>query len=310
VSNGYDAPTSDITFSTGAIYHDGKKEIKLEDMAEKFGDEHYIKLYHIPLLAGRNLQPGDTGKAILINTTFARRIGFTDPREAVGKTIDHFDGNQTKQVVGLVADFYQESLHSGIAPLAILTSTDPEFYGTFHIALKPQTANGEEWRQAIASIGRAWKEVYPEDDFEYEFFDESVARMYSTEQHTSTLLGWATGLSVVISCLGLLGLAIYTTNQRTKEIGVRKVLGASVFQVVTLLSSEMVWLIGLAFVIVTPVAWWAMDKWMQGFADRTGISWWIFALSGGGMLVAALSISAVQTVKAALANPAKTLRTD
>jgi putative ABC transport system permease protein len=134
--------------------------------------------------------------------------------------------------------------------------------------------------------------------------------MYTTEQHTSTLLSWATGLSIVISCLGLLGLAVYTSNQRTKEIGVRKVLGASVVQIVTLLSSEMVWLIGLAFVIVTPVAWWAMDKWMQGFADRTGISWWIFALSGGGMLVTALSISSVQTVKAALANPAKSLRTD
>lgn len=310
VSNGYDGPSSDITNSTESSYHDGKKEIKVEDMAEKFGDSNYIKLYHIPLLAGRNLQAGDTNRAILINTTFAHRIGFNDPRQAVGRTIDHFNGDQTMQVVGLVSDFYQESLHSGIAPLAILTSTAPEYNGTFHIALKEQTVNSDGYQRAIAGIRKAWTEVYPNDDFDYRFFDESVARMYTTEQHTSTLLSWATGVSIIISCLGLLGLSIYTTNQRTKEIGVRKVLGASVAQIVSLLSSETVWLIGLAFVIVTPISWWAMDRWVQGFADHTAISWWIFAFSGGGMLITALSISAIQTVRAALANPAKSLRSE
>jgi ABC-type antimicrobial peptide transport system permease subunit len=212
------------------------------------------------------------------------------------------------QIVGVVADFYQESLHAEIAPLAILTSTDPNFNGTFHIALKPQTADGDDWKQAIASMERSWKQVYPDDDFDYRFFDESIARLYAAEQHTSTLLTWATGLSVIISCLGLLGLAIYTTNQRTKEIGVRKVLGASVIQVVILLSTEMIMLILLAFIIVTPVAWWTMSKWMQSFADRTAISWWIFLLSGVGMLVTALFIAGFQTVRAALANPTKSLR--
>ena len=310
VSYGYDAPTSDITNSTGATYRDGKKEIKVEDMAEKFGDSNYIKLYHIKLLAGRNLQADDIDKAILINQTFARRIGFHDPHEVVGKTIDEFNGDKRMLVVGVVSDFYQESLHSGIAPLAILTSSDPYFTGTFHIALKPQTTKGDEWKQAIAGIGKAWKEVYPDDSFDYRFFDESVARLYTTEEHTSTLLGWATGLSIIISCLGLMGLAIYTTHQRRKEIGVRKVLGASVVQVVTLLSSEMIWLILLAFVIVMPVAWWAMSAWMQSFADRTSISWWIFALSGAGMLATALFISGFQTVKAALANPVNSLRSE
>jgi len=310
VSNGHDAPTSDITNSTEATYRDGKKEIKVVDMAEKFGDSNYIKLYHIKLLAGRNLQPGDIGKAILINQTFARRIGFNDPREAVGRMIDNFNGDARMQVVGVLANFYQESLHADIAPLAILTSTDANFTGTFHVALKPQTAKGDEWQHAIASIGKAWKEVYPEDEFDYHFFDESVARLYAKEQQTSTLLAWATGLSILISCLGLLGLVIYTTSQRRKEIGVRKVLGASVLQVVALLSSEMVLLILLAFVIVTPIAWWAMHRWMQGFADHTDISWWLFVLSGAGMLITALFISGFQTVKAALANPARSLKTD
>lgn len=117
-------------------------------------------------------------------------------------------------------------------------------------------------------------------------------------------------MSIIISCLGLLGLVIYTTTQRVKEIGVRKVLGATVAQIVTLLSTELVSLIVLAFVIVTPVAWWAMNKWMQNFADRTPINWWIFVVSGGGMLAAALFVSGFQTVKAALANPADSLKTD
>jgi len=309
-SAGRDAPTSDDPHSTRGTYRDGKKEIKLENLGEKFGDENYIKVYHIKLLAGRNLQPGDISKAFLINNTLARLIGFNDPHEAVGKQIENFNGDTKMQIVGVVSDFYQESIHAPIAPLAILTSADRNFNGTFHIALKPQTAKGDEWKTAIAGMEKAWKEIYPDDDFEFHFFDEKIARLYATEQHTSTLLRGATILSILISCLGLLGLAIYTIHQRTKEIGVRKVLGASIVQVVTLLSTEMITLICLAFIIVTPIAWWAMHKWMQNFADHTGISWWIFVISGAGMLVSALLTSGFQTVKAALANPAKSLRSE
>lgn len=310
ISMGRDAPTSDDSHGTEGSYKDGKKEIKIEDLGLKFGDENYIKVYHIKLLAGRNLMPGDTSKGFLINNTLARQMGFKDPHDAVGKVISNFNGDKNMQIVGMVSDFNQESIHAAIAPLAILTSTDQNFNGTFHIELKPQTANVDEWKTAIASMEKAWKQVYPDDDFEYQFFDESIARLYTNEQKTSALLSWATGLSILISCLGLLGLAIYTTNQRTKEIGVRKVLGATVSQIVVLLSTEMAWLIVLAFVIISPVAWWAMNKWMQGFADRTAISWWIFALSGGGMLLTALFTSGFQTIKAALANPVKSLRSE
>ncbi len=310
VSEGRDAPTSDDSHSTEGMYLDGKKEINIPTLGVKFGDENYIKVYQIKLLAGRNLQPTDISKGFLINTTLAGLIGFKNPSDAVGKQIDNFNGDTKMQIVGVVSDFYQESLHSPIAPLVIMTSTDPSFNGTFHIALKPQTANGDEWKTAIAAMQKSWKEIYPNDDFEYNFFDENIGRLYATEQHTSTLLTWATILSIVISCLGLLGLAIYTTNQRTKEIGIRKVLGASVVQVVVLLSTEMISLILLAFVIVTPIASWSMNKWMQGFADHTTISWWIFALSGAGMLITALCTSGLQTVKAALTNPAESLKSE
>jgi putative ABC transport system permease protein len=309
VSAGNDAPASENTSSTEATYNDGKKQIKM-DVDEKFGDENYIKLYKIKLLAGRNLQQTGIRRGFLINETYAKLIGFKNPDDAVGKQVDNFNGDIPMQIVGVVADFHQESLHAPIEPLVILTAPDKYFSGTFHIALKPQTAGGDEWKKAIAGIERAWKEIYPQDNFEYHFVDETIAQLYESEQHTSTLLSWATGMSIFISCLGLLGLAIYTTNQRTKEIGVRKVLGASVSQIVTLLSAELVWLIVLAFLIVTPIAWLAMHKWMQSFADRTQISWWIFIASGGGMLLAAIITSSVQTVKAAIANPVKSLRSE
>jgi putative ABC transport system permease protein len=301
------SPSSDNTHSADVTYADGKKEIKTE-VQERFGDENYIGVYKIKLLAGRNLRPGDLSKAFLINSTCGKALGFNRPEAAVGHFLN-YNGNDM-QIVGVTGDFYYRSLRSPIKPLVILTSVNSYFNSTFHIALRPQTPGGDEWKRAIAGMETAWKQLYPDDVFQYQFFDGSIAKFYDSERQTSVLLTWSTGLSIVISCLGLLGLVIYTTHQRVKEIGVRKVLGATVEQIVALLSRELVFLIVLAFVIVTPIAWWSMNKWMQSFADRTAINWWIFVVSGGGMLVTALVISGFQTVKAALANPTKSLRTD
>jgi len=310
VSAGRDAPISDDPHSASATYRDGKKEIKVDKIGEKFGDQNYINVYHIKLLAGRNLQAQDTVNTVLINHNFARLLGFSDPREAVGKSLAGFNGQQQTQIIGVVSDFHQESIHAPIIPLVIFTSTNPYFNGTFHIALKAQTAERNDWKSAINAIQGAWKQVYTDDNFDYQFFDQSIAKLYTSEQNTSKLLGWATGLSILISCLGLLGLTVYTINQRRKEIGVRKVLGASVAHVVGLLSSELMLLIVLSFVIATPLAWLAMNKWMESFADRTPISWWIFCFSGGGMLVLALFTSAFQTIRAALTNPVNSLRSE
>jgi len=308
LSVGGDAPSSDNLNSTEVTYRDGKKEVKLE-LQEKFGDENYIKLYKLKLLAGRNLQSGDTSGSFLVNENLTKLLGFKTPKDAIGKTMDNFDGNHRMEIIGVLADFNPGTVRSQIKPLALLNITYNNG-GTFHIGLKPQSAGGNEWKKAIAVMEKSWKEVYPEDDFEYHFFDENIAQLYKTEQNTSTLLAWATGLSVFISCLGLLGLAMYTTNLRTKEIGVRKVLGASVTQIVRMLSTELVLLILLAFVLVTPIAWYAMNKWMQSFADRTTISWWIFALSGAGMLLTAFFTQSFQSIKAATANPVNSLRNE
>jgi len=310
VSMGNAAPFSGSTTSTRVSYKDGKKEIQTE-VEMKFGDENYLKLYQIKLLAGRTLQAGDTSTSFLINNTYAKVLGFRNPHDAIGKQVDNLNNQKKMTIVGVMADFYERPIHSAINPLAFLSGKKDAYQlGTFHVALKPQTADGNEWKTAIASMGKAWKEIYPDDDFDYHFYDETIAQFYGTEQHISTLLTWATGLSIFISCLGLLGLAIYTTNQRTKEIGVRKVLGATVAQVVKLLSTELVVLILLAFVIVCPIAWYVMNKWMENYADRTSISWWIFAASGAGMLIAAVVTSSFQTVRAAIANPVKSLRSE
>src|SRR5438093_7480137 len=237
----------------------------------------YFDLYKMKLVAGRNLEQSDTLKEYVINENYAKLLGYLNPNEIVDHLIDR--GSKKVPIVGVLADIHTKSLHVPIQPLAFSSETKNHF--TFHVALPQKGANTDNWKKTIAAIGMAWKEVYPEEDFNYEFFDESIAKFYKKEQDTANLLNWCTGLAILISCLGLLGLTIYTTTQRTKEIGVRKVLGATVTQNVMLLSTEIAWLILLAFVIVSPVALWAMSKWMQNFADHTDISWWIFALSGG-----------------------------
>ncbi len=152
--------------------------------------------------------------------------------------------------------------------------------------------------------------MYPEEDFTYSFFDETIAKMYESERHTARLLKWASGLTIFISCLGLLGLVIYITNTRTKEIGIRKILGASVAAIVSILSKDFMQLVLLAFVIAAPIAGWATYKWLQDFAYRTTMNWWIFLLSGAFMMIIALITLSIQTIKAAVANPVKSLRTE
>lgn len=312
VSLGDEPPSSDTYNRTMGIYNDGKKETKTREVVIEHGDENFIKVYQLKLLAGRNIQESDTLKGVIINNTYAKLLGFINPRDAVGKQLGGGFAPRGKAVniIGVVADYNQRSLHSPIYPSAIVPAGGKWGMITLHVSLKPETAGGNEWKTAIANMGKAWKKVYPDDDFDCHFYDDTIARFYDEEQHTSTLLTWATGFSILISCLGLLGLAIYTTNQRTKEIGIRKVFGASVAQIVTLLSTELISLILLAFIIVTPIAWYAVNKWMQSFADHVTISWWVFVISGAGMLLTGLFTLSFRTIRAGMANPVKSLRNE
>ncbi|QTE38644.2 ABC transporter permease [Mucilaginibacter gossypii] len=307
---GNDPPSADAFNRTRMTYDDGKKQITTEEIIVKSGDENYLKIYQLKLLAGRNITEADTGKAIIINNTYATLLGFDNPNDAIGKQLNWFDGRNIS-IIGVVADFNQRSLHSAIYP-SIITSGSPipRPMMTLHISLKPETTGGNEWKTAITNMGKAWKKAYPDDDFDCHFYDETIARFYDDEQHTSTLLNCATGISILISCLGLLGLAVYTTNQRTKEIGIRKVFGASVAQIVILLSTELISLILLAFIVVTPIAWYAVNKWMEGFVDHVAISWWVFVISGAGMLLIGLFTLSFRTIRAGMAPPVKSLRNE
>jgi putative ABC transport system permease protein len=298
-------PASTNTWSSTIKYKDGKKEIDT-DVQLKFGDTGYLSQFQLKLLAGTNFTHSDTVNQILINETYARVLGFKNPQGAIGKYVTW--SNRQVPIVGVLADFHQQSLHEKIKPLAI--GTWNQIHRGFSVSLQPKNADGSNWKAGISKIEKIWKSIYPEEDFSYTFLDEDIQKYYKADQNISRLLNWATILAIFISCLGLLGLVMYTTNLRTKEIGVRKVLGASVSHIVSILSKDFLLLVLVAFVVATPVAWWAMHKWLENFAYRTSINIWLFL--GAGLLtitIALLTIS-FQTFKAAAANPVKSLRTE
>jgi ABC-type antimicrobial peptide transport system permease subunit len=297
-SLGNDAPSSGNWSSSDMKYKDGKKEFET-DVRQKNGDTNYLKLYHIKIIAGRNVRASDTANEYVINETYMHLLGFQDPEKVLNKQIENVP------IVGVMADFNQESLHAPVKPLAFSCEVGNSWL--LHIALKPGAQN---WKSTIASIEKKYKHFFPDEEFYYWFFDESIAKFYKSEENLSSLLKWATGLAIFISCMGLLGLVMYTTSQRTKEIGVRKVLGASVGNIVSILSKDFVQLVLIASFIAIPVTWWGMHKWLENFAYKTSLNWWVFAISVLFMIIVAFVTLGFQTIKAANANPVESLRTE
>jgi putative ABC transport system permease protein len=271
----------------------------------RWGDVNYIKVYGIPLIAGRNINGGENTNEALINETYAKVLGFTAPEEAIGKELTMRNGTKTP-IVGIMRDFHESSTHGAIGPIVFLSQK-----GNFvHVALMPKEATEKVWQNALHKIQQVVTSVYPERDFEFKFYDDSISNFYTVERNTARLLNWAMALSILISCLGLLGLVIYTAEARSKEIGVRKILGASVQNIVSILSSEFIALVMIAFVISSPLAWWATNQWLQNFAYKTSISWWVFAASGLFLLMIAVSTLSLQVLKTSLENPVKSLRSE
>jgi putative ABC transport system permease protein len=305
ISLGFSNPTSSSGWTSTIKYNDGKKESELT-VQVTLGDTNYIKLYQLRLLAGENLPFSDTVNSVLINETYSKALGYSDPQMAVGRMLDW--NRKKTPVVGVLADFHQHSLHEPISPLLVANSW--KSLRTFNIAFQPQNAEGTVWKTAIAKIDKAWKEIYPEEELALEFVDEKIAAYYESEMHISKLLMWATGLAIFISCLGLLGLVIYITNTRMKEIGIRKVIGASVAQIISLLSKDFLKVIILAFIISVPVAWYGVNRWLESFAYRTSLSWWVFVSGGCIMFLVALIVLVSKTFIAASANPVNHLRSE
>lgn len=288
------------------IKYEGAANGNKESVQLRWGDTNYLKLFNIKLLAGRNVQQSDTIKEFLINETYAKLLGFKHPEDALGKQLDFND--KKMPIVGVMHDFNEQSFHAEVGPLVFAGFDNRSYF--FHILLQPQNATGASWPNTIAQIQKVYHQIYPDADFSYKFLDDTIAKFYKTEQHTASLLSWATGLSVLISCLGLLGLVMYTINTRRKEIGIRKILGATVTNIISILSKDFVQLVLIAFMIAAPVAWWATYKWLQDFAYRTTMNWWVFALCGFIMLLIALITLSIQTIRAAFANPVASLRTE
>lgn len=305
VSLGSNSPAHSGGASTTMKVNNGEKEIEL--MCEiMHANPDYFDVYKLQLTKGKLFSNSDTTREYIVNETFTKAFGFKKPEDAIGKLINA--NSKSFPITGIVKDFHTKSTHAAITPL-VFSGAEKRSY-TIIVALKPQYGTPGQWKSALAKIEKEHKALYPDNEFKPEFFDATVAAFYKKEQNIARLLNWSAALCIFISCLGLLGLVIYTTNTRTKEIGVRKVLGASVTQLVTLLSKDLVSLVMIAFVIASPLAWLAMNNWLQDFAFRTQISWWVFVVCGFGMLLLAVIVLGIRTVKAALTTPVKSLRTE
>jgi predicted permease len=297
-------PPMGTAYMVTKLKYQGAKEVEM-DVSAKVGDEHYIPLYGLRLLAGRNYLKSDSLRELVINATYAKALGFRNPSDALNKQLE-LDGRKYP-IVGVVADFHEQSFHEKISATFIANLPQARNLG---VKLATQGKDPHTLRETLASLERQWKAVYPEEKFEFEFLDDSIAKLYEKEEKTAQLVNTATVVAILISCLGLFGLATFTAEQRTKEIGIRKVLGASVTSIVTLLTKDFLGLVLVALVIASPVAWYAMSRWLQDFEYKITIEWWVFALAGTLAVGIALLTVSFQSVKAALTNPVKSLRSE
>ncbi|MEO9053126.1 MAG: FtsX-like permease family protein, partial [Ginsengibacter sp.] len=269
-------------------------------------DEQYIPTLGMKMAAGRNFSNKFTtdSTAMIINETAAKAFGW-NYLTAVGKTIvrqNSTRGNNVPfHVIGVVKDFNFQSLHEPITPLLMTLAPD---YG---LIFKVRTA---DTKGLLASMKTKWDQFNTGEPFTFNFMDDLYNKTYSAEQKTGTILNIFALLTILVACLGLFGLATYTAEQRTKEIGIRKVLGASVTSVTKMLSKDFIRLVFIAFLFAFPIAWWAMNKWLQSFAYRIHISWWIFLAGGIAAILIALITVSFQAIKAAIANPVESLRSE
>lgn len=277
-------------------------------------DPNFIPAMKIPVVSGRNFQEGNsadlTGAAI-VNETFVKAFGLKDP---VGKKMP---GPFTQQIIGVVKDFNFESLHTDIRPLVMSLSPDTVLKQSQDVSFNapPQPRISVRLKQgdiaaSVDLLKSVWNTVAPGQDFDYHFLDETIAAQYAEEKRSNAIVNLASLLSVFIACMGLFGLATLSVTRRIKEIGIRKVLGASVGSIVQLLSKGFLKLVVIASVIASPVAWWAMNSWLKDFAYRVNIEWWIFFAAGCiAVLIAFLTVS-FHAVKAAVVNPVKSLKSE
>ncbi|HJP64080.1 MAG TPA: ABC transporter permease [Mucilaginibacter sp.] len=269
----------------------------------KFVDEEYVPTYKLPLIAGRNLQPSQMTREFLVNESLVKSLGLKKPEDILGKEISIWNGLITCPVVGVLKDFNNRSFRNAVAPLVI--TTDAAMYN--QLAIKLGTTSMSSTLQSVKKI---FEQTYPDFVYDYKFLDEKIAGFYKQETQLAALYKIFAAIAIFLSCLGLYGLASFMAVQRIKEVGIRKVLGASAGNIVYLFTKEFIVLIAIAFTIATPIAWYYMHQWLQDYVYRIQVSWWLFAAGGLAAIIIALTTISFQAMRAALANPVKSLRNE
>ncbi len=293
-------PMYQIYDNTGEVEWAGKPQKMIVLFGVVQADYDFTKTFGMQLKNGRDFARGrgTDSLAVLINEESAKRMGMRDP---VGKNLKLW--GKTCAIIGLLKDFHYNSVYSPVEPLIIQLAPQANY-------IFVRTEKNVPLPATLASVEDVFRKFNPAFPLEYQFFDDELNKSFKSEQQLGRLAAWFAGLAVMISCLGLFGLAMFTAEQRRKEIGVRKVLGASVSGVVMLLAKEFLKLVMVAFVIAAPIAWYAAGEWLKSFAYRTDLSWWILAFTGGMALLIALLTVSFQSIKAALASPVKSLHSE
>jgi putative ABC transport system permease protein len=278
-----------------------------QDVREMYTDENFVRATGIKIISGRDFRSQDSGR-VLINETLARRLGLQPGKEAGIRLYPQQDPGDpiiSVEIVGVIKDFNFSSLHDEIQPFMLVY--DDKRSDRSHVIVN---AKSNDYAGLLKDIGAIWAKDLPGVPFEYSFLDEEVQRQYESESTLSRILNSFAIIAVLISCLGLFGLSAFSAEQRSKEIGIRKVLGASGSGIVQLLSKDFLQLVMIAIVIATPIGWWTMNKWLQTFTYKVHIQWWMLAIAGGLAVCIALFTVSFQAIRAAVANPIKSLRSE
>ena len=282
------------------IVYAGRTQKENYDVIFKAADDQYLSLFGLRLVAGRNIYPSDTIREYLVNETLIKRLGISK-EDAIGKNITVND--QKGSITGVVKDFHNQSLHAAIDPLCITTAVN--YYST--CAIKVSTQN---LKTTLAGIQKSWTIVFPENIYQHEFLDQRIAHFYEQDNKTLQLIQLFTTITIIISCLGLYGLVAFVASQKTKEVGIRKVLGASIQSIIWIFGKEFTQLLLIAFIFAAPLAWLIMNNWLQNFAYRIEIGAQIFIYAILSSFCVAIITVGYRAVKAALVNPVKSLKSE
>ncbi len=298
-----------LNVADNLFYTDGGNMNLAKDIKMNYIDPGFLQTLEIHPVAGRIFSYNymeDTSGAIVLNETAVKTLGFRDAREAVNKNL-HFTYNDSIynfNIIGVVKDFHYEDLHVPIGPYGFELNTPPLFnYLVVHVA-------SPDMNTAIHSLQESWNRLNPNEPFDYSFLDQDFQKNYEAENRLAAIVGSFTLIAILISCLGLFGLATFSAEQRIKEIGIRKVLGASVENIIGLLSRQFLKLVIIAIIMAIPLAWIIMNKWLQNFAYRIHITWGVFAITALLALFIALATMSFQAIRAAIANPVRSLKVE